>query len=579
MIPTDVNLSNDVIFWLNAQGQFIFNSGSLCRLSGYSSEELDHRFICDLVPTFTPGEFKQLWALTTDGQVLSGEISLLRKDQAQVSIESVITKVKFDGNELICGIFKDLSELKKQNEIIQLSYHTLSQTHEMIYWLRRDGSFRYFNDAFCRQLGYSREEVEQMRELDFYPKLSPEKYESDWASIQAGQALSGEFDILRKEGMTMPIEGSFSIIEFAGEELILGILRDISERRQREAALQRQLEENERLRKQLENENILLKEEINLKHSFGNIISNSPTYRGVLQRVEQVAETDATVLILGETGTGKELLAKAIHQLSSRVERPLIKINCGALPEYLTESELFGHEKGAFTGAFQRKIGRFEAAHRGTLFLDEIAELPLDLQVKLLRVLQEKEFERVGGTETIKVDVRVIAATNRNLEQRVKEGKFRQDLYYRLNVFPIENIPLRERMEDLPLLVRHFVEKFNIHLGKNVEEIPQHTIRELMRYDFPGNVRELENMIERGMILSNGKKLQLDISLRKTENTDDKSFKSLDEIQRDHILEALRRTQGRVSGSQGAAVLLKINDKTLTSRMQKLGITRNDHLK
>lgn len=578
MILTDVKLSSDVIFWLNAQGQLIFSSESMCDLSGYSCDELDHMFICDLVPTFSPQEFKHLWKMATDGRVLSGEISLLRKDRALVSIESVITKVSFEGNEVICGIFKDLSELKKQNEIIQLSYHTLSQTHEMIYWLRRDGSFRYFNDAFCHQLGYSREEVEQMHELDFYPRLSPEKYESDWASIQAGQALSGEFDILRKEGVTMPIEGSFSIIEFAGEELILGILRDITERKQREAALQRQLEENERLRKQLENENILLKEEINLKHSFGNIISNSANYRAVLQRVEQVAETDATVLILGETGTGKELLAKAIHQLSSRVDRPLIKINCGALPEYLTESELFGHEKGAFTGAFQRKIGRFEAAHRGTLFLDEIAELPLDLQVKLLRVLQEKEFERVGGTETIKVDVRVIAATNRNLEQRVKEGKFRQDLYYRLNVFPIENIPLRERMEDLPLLIRHFVEKFNVHLGKNVEEIPQHTIRELMRYDFPGNVRELENMIERGMILSNGKKLQLDISLRKAENTDGRSFKSLDEIQRDHILEALRRTQGRVSGPQGAATLLKINDKTLTSRMQKLGINRRDHL-
>ena len=239
---------------------------------------------------------------------------------------------------------------------------------------------------------------------------------------------------------------------------------------------------------------------------------------------------------------------------------------------------MFSHEKGAFTGAFQRKIGRFELAHQGTIFLDEIGELPHDLQAKLLRVLQEGEFQRLGGTQTIKVDVRVIAATNRNLEEEVEKGRFREDLFYRLNVFPIVNIPLRDRKDDIPLLVRHFIEKYNMKMGKRIEEVPQPVMKELLEYEYPGNVRELENLIERAVILSSGNKLSSNFQFKRSKSGQNKTFQSMEDMQRAHIIEALRRTKGKVTGAGGAAELLKMKDKTLYSRMSKLGVGRNDFL-
>jgi transcriptional regulator with GAF, ATPase, and Fis domain len=303
-----------------------------------------------------------------------------------------------------------------------------------------------------------------------------------------------------------------------------------------------------------------------------------------LHQVEQVAATEATVLIIGETGTGKELLARSIHALSKRKDEPMIKVNCAALPANLIESELFGHEKGAFTNAYQRKKGRFELADGGTIFLDEVGELPLELQSKFLRVLQEGEFERVGGTATLSADVRVVAATNRNLVDLVNEGAFREDLYYRLNVFPIQNLPLRERREDIPLLVRHFVKKFAAKQGKEIEHISQSDLDELMRYEFPGNIRELENMIERAVIISKGKSLSLSDAYHKSSNQNiDKNrhsqvFKPFEEMQRDYIIEALRRCNWRISGPKGAATLLELNSRTLASKMRKLGINRKDFI-
>ena len=283
-------------------------------------------------------------------------------------------------------------------------------------------------------------------------------------------------------------------------------------------------------------------------------------------------------MILGETGTGKELLARSVHQLSERASKSMIKINCGALPSNLIESELFGHEKGAFTNAIQTKKGRFELAHKGTIFLDEIGELPLDLQTKLLRVLQEGEFERVGGTETIQVNVRIIAATNRDLEKKVQEGTFREDLFYRLNVFPIINIPLRERKEDITPLVRFFVDKYSKKMGKTILEIPETALKRLQSYDFPGNVRELENIIERSIILSNNSRLVIDKALFRQEVVLDGQQLTLDEVQRRHILKTLVQTKGRISGQSGAAALLEINPRTLTSRMAKLGIQKHDSI-
>ena len=337
------------------------------------------------------------------------------------------------------------------------------------------------------------------------------------------------------------------------------------------------LREVEQLKDRLQTENVYLQEEIKLEHNFDEIISTSKSFKKVLRNVEQVAVTDATVLILGETGTGKELIARALHTTSLRKERPLVKVNCAALPENLIESELFGHEKGAFTGAFSRKQGRFELADRGTIFLDEIGDLPLDLQAKLLRVLQEGEFERVGGTQTIKIDVRVIAATNRNLEESTRSGAFREDLFYRLNVFPITLPPLRERPEDIPLLVNHFIKKYEGKLGKKISQVPQKVMKTLQAYHFPGNVREVENIIERAIILARDETLQLDESFELLESpaAPAENVGTLAEIERSHIVSVLQETNWRIEGTKGAALRLGINPNTLRSRMQKLGIKRS----
>ena len=328
------------------------------------------------------------------------------------------------------------------------------------------------------------------------------------------------------------------------------------------------------LKEQLQAENVYLQEEIKLAHNFDDILSQSLAMQQVLHKVEQVAATDATVLILGETGTGKELLARAVHQLSPRQDRPLVKVNCASLPANLIESELFGHEKGAFTGAVSRRSGRFELAHRGTIFLDEIGDLPLDLQAKLLRVLQEGEFERLGDSHTIQIDVRVIAATNRDLKQAIASGEFREDLYYRLNVFPLALPPLRERPEDVPLIVSHFVQKYSAKMGKRIEQIPTAVIETLQAYDWPGNVRELENIIERAVILSTGSRLELDGSLitNRKEAIPHSQVQTLQEVERQHILQNLEDTNWRIEGPRGAAVRLGLNPSTLRSRMKKLNL-------
>ena len=311
----------------------------------------------------------------------------------------------------------------------------------------------------------------------------------------------------------------------------------------------------------------------------------------MLDQVRLVAPTDSTVLILGETGTGKELIARAIHSGGTRRDRPLIKVNCAALPASLIESELFGHEKGAFTGAIEKRLGRFELANGGTIFLDEIGELPPDVQIKLLRVLQEREFERIGGSVTIKVDIRVIAATNRDLNQAVAEGKFRRDLFYRLNVFPILMPPLRQRSEDMGLLAYYFMRRHTARIGRRIERIPAATMARLAAYSWPGNIRELENVIERAVILSNGPDLELAAGLipaiavarddlskagRPTHTDEETSGdRSLAQAEKERILDVLRQTHWRIAGAFGAAAILKLNPSTLRTRMKKLGVQRS----
>ncbi len=308
---------------------------------------------------------------------------------------------------------------------------------------------------------------------------------------------------------------------------------------------------------------------------FEQIIGNSPALESVLEQVEQVAPTDSTVLIQGETGTGKELIARAVHNLSARCGRPFIKLNCAAIPFDLLESELFGHERGAFTGAIAQKVGRFELADKGTLFLDEVGDIPPGLQPKLLRVLQEQEFERLGSTRTHKVDVRLVAATNRNLVDMVKRNEFRSDLYYRLNVFPVPLPPLRERREDIPALVQHFVEIYARRMSKQIGNIPSETMSALTSYEWPGNIRELQNLIERSVILSTGAVLRPPLlELKRFPELQSIEAITLEEAERDHIRKTLGHTRWVVAGPNGAAARLGIKRSTLYFRMQKLGISR-----
>jgi formate hydrogenlyase transcriptional activator len=334
-------------------------------------------------------------------------------------------------------------------------------------------------------------------------------------------------------------------------------------------------EEIEALKGRLEEEKVYLQEEVRSEAAFGDVVGESPAVLGVLASVRKVAKTDSTVLVTGETGTGKELIVRAIHDLSRRKDKLLVKVNCAALPAGVIESELFGHEKGAFTGALTRKIGRFELAHRCTLFLDEVGDLPLELQAKLLRVLQDGEFERVGGTQTLKVDVRLIAATNRDLERAVAEERFRADLYYRLNVFPIVLPPLRKRLQDVLSLARHFAMLYASKMGKNVGPLGADVLDRLTSYSWPGNVRELQNVIERAVILSPNGRFELgDFATAPPGGGPKRKARSLDDVERQHILEVLEETGWRVSGERGAAKILGLKRTTLEARMKKLEILR-----
>ncbi len=330
--------------------------------------------------------------------------------------------------------------------------------------------------------------------------------------------------------------------------------------------------EIKKLKDGLEAERAYLQEEIKLVYNHENIVGKSDAINYVFYKVEQIADTDTNVLIFGETGTGKELVARAIHGTSLRKNSALIKMNCAALPSHLIESELFGHEKGAFTGAQSRRLGRFEIANNATLFLDEIGELPLELQPKLLRVIDDGEFERLGSSETKKVDVRIIAATNRNLEEEVNKGEFREDLWYRLNIFPVTMPPLRDRIDDIPLLVNFYVDRISKRLGKVIEKIPSNVIDTLLQYHWPGNVRELENVLERAVINSSDPKLRLVDELKKPHKDTARTDKTLENVEREYIIRVLEQTKWKVSGKNSAAEILGPDRSTLRARMRKLNI-------
>jgi PAS domain S-box-containing protein len=485
---------------------------------------------------------------------------------AEIERKVAEEKLKFANSEL-----KRLLDESEQRFRDLFEEAPIAYVHEGL-----DSKFIKANRAALKILGIRPDEVLSTYGADLVPKTpdAQRRFTEAFESVGRGTDTSGVVLELKRKDNSKPIwvqwwsnpdlSGSFT------RTMFINITDKV-------------LMEQEQVRLKAQNE--YLQEEIKLEHNFDEMVSKSKAFHAVLKKVEQVADTDATVLILGESGTGKELIARAIHSVSKRNKKPLVKVNCAALPENLIESELFGHEKGAFTGATAQKIGRFELADNGTVFLDEIGEMPVDLQSKLLRVLQEGEFERVGSSKTTKVNVRVIAATNRELQAMVGTKEFRADLYYRLNVFPISSPPLRERKEEIPLLVDHFLKKYGVKFGRKITTVPAHVLSTLMAYDWPGNIRELENIIERGMIVSKTNVLEAGdwlplvstsaSSIHAAAATEKSNDRSLEEIERNHILEVLTSTQWKIRGENGAAKVLNINPTTLEARMKKLGIIRS----
>lgn len=445
---------------------------------------------------------------------------------------------------------------------------------QIAYIFTREGRLVSWNKNTQDILGYSSEEMLSRIVTDFIDEPDREKVIKAIANIFIeGTEQTVDYKLLTKSGKKLPYIGSGSPLVIDGKDYFVGMAISISKLKGVEKKLKAAIVELNQLRKQLQNEATYLQEEIKSSHDFDEIIGQSQPLMHVLFRLEQVAPLDTTVLLEGESGTGKELFARAIHNKSPRNKQPMVKVNCAALPGELIESELFGHEKGAFTDAKLKRTGRFELANNGTIFLDEIAELPLELQPKLLRVLQEGEFERLGGSQTIRVNVRVIAATNKVLLEQVRKKQFREDLFYRLNVYPITIPALRERVSDIPLLARHFIGKFNRKYAKKIQQVPKKVMEELKQYSWPGNIRELENIIERAAIISPENRFRIE-PLQKADTKNPEEFLPLAEFERNYIIKVLEKTYWRVEGPQGAARILDMHPETLRSRMRKLGIKR-----
>jgi len=478
---------------------------------------------------------------------------------------------------------QNLALLKRHAESI------LNAAGEGIYGLNTEGKATFVNPAAERMTGWSAEETigHSIHYLHHHSHEDGTPYPQEecpiYAAIKDGEVHQIEDEVFwRKDGSCFPVEYTSTPIYEDGKLAgAVAVFKDITAQKKAKQDLLKAFDEVARLKEQLEEENSYLQEEIREERNFGQIVGTSLPVRLMLEKIEHVAPTDVSVLVLGESGTGKELIAHAVHEHSPRREFPLVKVNCGTLSSGLVESELFGHEKGAFTGAHERRKGRFELADGGTLFLDEVGELPLETQVKLLRVLQEQEFERLGGEKSIKVNVRIIAATNRDLARQVAGGAFRKDLYYRLNVFPIDSPALRDRDEDVILLAKHFLGRAARKFGKVLAGFSGDGLAMLEAYPWPGNIRELQNVIERAAILATGSSVDVTALIpKKSEVTPTaQQLLTLVEVERAHIQRTLLHTRGVISGVKGAAAVLGMHPNTLRSRMIKLGITVNDVLK
>ena len=567
--------SNDAIFAIDpARDKILDINPRACSMLGYSREELLSTPITAIHPNEMPELLAFAQSVFDKGSGWTHELTCLTKSGTTLPAEISASVIDIAGRTCMIALVRDVSDRKRAEEALRESEERISRILEsaMDAIITVDNKQRIilcnsateamFRCPTAEAIGkpFDRFLSEEFRKV-LTGHIQPLKQR---AETKPYMWIPEGLTALRADGEEFPIEGTISQVEVAGQKLYTVILRDINERKKAEGEL-----------RQLRLENVYLQEEIKTEYNFGEIVGSSAAIKRVFRNLEQVASTGSTVLVLGETGTGKELIVRAVHNLSPRKDKALVKVNCAALPSGLIESELFGHEKGSFTGALSRKIGRFELANGGTIFLDEIGDLPLELQAKLLRVLQEGELERVGGSETIRVDVRVIAATNQDLEKAMQESRFRQDLFYRLNVFPIRIPSLRERRDDIPLLVRYFVMKYGKKLGRRIETVPQKAMDSLLAYFWPGNVRELENVIERSVILSPDSQLELGdwlpkqgISSRGTQ------VPTLEQLEREHIIEVLEMTGWRVSGERGAAKLLNIKPTTLEARIKKLGIKK-----
>jgi PAS domain S-box-containing protein len=569
------------------------------RLFGFTVEEALGRNINDLI--LPEGELREesleqseaLRAALKSGERVDAELIRKRKDGSHLDVSFVAAPVSVEGSTPeIYGIYRDITGRKQAEEALKRSEAYLSEGQR----LSHTGSW-----ARCVSTGdvYMSQESFRIFGLDPTTKMTletlvgrihPDDRPSFLENVRKGVRNASEYEddyrIIREDGTVRHIHVIAHPVKNAAGDLVefVGTHVDVTEQHLSRKALEDALVEINSLKEQLFHENVALRQEIEETSMFEEIVGKSSALQKVLKELETVGPTDSTVLICGETGTGKELIARAIHNLSSRLDNAFVKVNCAAIPTGLLESELFGHEKGAFTGAISQRIGRFELAHHGTVFLDEIGEVPLELQPKLLRVLQEREFERLGSSRTQRTDARLIAATNRDLSDMVAEQKFRSDLFYRLNVFPIYVPALRERPEDVPLLVRHFAELFSRRIGKAIQVIPPETMSVLMRYHWPGNVRELQNVIERAVILSThgilrvttaelgGKASATPRSKEPAVPSPRRMRTTVPALKREQVVQALREAEGRVGGSEGAAARLGLKRTTLIAHMKKLGI-------
>ncbi|MCK5517203.1 MAG: sigma 54-interacting transcriptional regulator [Desulfobulbaceae bacterium] len=486
----------------------------------------------------------------------------------------------------LAGDIVKASHLAEEIKVAESRWRNLLENVNLVVLgVDHDKNIFFVNPYFLQTTGYEKNEVMGLPFIEIVPEKDRDAIADRLRTVFTGNAPvlpERHLPIVTKSGEQREIVWSNVLLTNTGSSAagILGIGRDITDQKKAEIGRDKAIRELESLKTKLEEENISLKEILQTDHGFKEIIGKSDGLLYVLSKIQQVSITDSTVLILGETGTGKELVARAIHQESGRVDKPFIRVNCAAIPADLVESELFGHEQGAFTNAINRRRGKFELAHGGTIFLDEISEMPLEAQAKLLNVIQERELERVGGSSTISVNVRVISATNRDLETEISAGRFRADLFYRLNVYPISIPPLRSRKEDIPLLVKHFVAVFNKKFGKNIEDIPHLVMDILKNYDWPGNIRELQNILERAVITCSMPSLQLPDDLRplqeigKTNPAPETEILSLAEVERQHIQRTLQKTDWQISGAKGAASILQMNPSTLRSRVKKLGLKK-----